>query len=230
MRSRTLLAIALLAGCAEGTMPDTIGADGPDASHGDGAIDAGPTFGPDASVIVSPEPDAGPTCTTSVANILGDGGFDVGGAPWVQASSQGYQILVPEGNVGMFFAAQSPTWLAWLGGANNMDDELHQDLAIPAGATQIVLRGYRRATSSDDPAGVFDSCTLALRTTAGVVLEQLGAWDNQDTTDGWVAFEATAAGTYAGQTIRFSLAGHTDPTYVSNFFFDSLQVEVTSCN
>lgn len=215
MSYRLLLAfgVASLTACATAA-----GGEGTDAQGGDSATPI------DASAD-APQSDA--SCGTIEMELLNNPAFDGGVSPWVEKRIDPmYGIIVGTGGVA---ALTSPN-KAWLGGfakAAPNDDQLHQDVAIPPGATSLTLSGsYWVGTNETFPTG-FDAGSVDLASTSNNSLENVLALDNLSATTAWTPFSKTFANAYAGQTIRILMKSSGDTTNVTNFFFDSLSLKAT---
>lgn len=243
----SVLAIALAA-CAQGTEENALGGGGADASGQPGTPDAGgnpfPTRAdaapgqPDAepptmadAEPVADEPDAEPidNCTITDINLLGNANLDAGqGGGWMETSSGGYNIVVLDDEPGV--TAHSGGYVAWMSGYDQAVDSLAQDIAVPADATSVSLRGVRWIATEEDPSAVaFDTAVLDIATTGGTQLEAVHEWSNQDDTSGWSAFNYQISGDYQGDTIRVRVRTDTDASFPTHFLFDTLDFRVTTC-
>jgi len=196
------------------------GLDEPDAS-------AAPA---DAMPAHNEPPDAGPPdpppCTVQTVNLLNNANFDNGLGAWAQASSGGYQLIMNQSDTGI--TAHSGVMVAWLSGYDNAVDSIAQNVSLPADAANVTLKGQRHFTT-DESGGTYDKTWLEITDPAGNVLEQLAQWSNQDVSGDWVAIQYPLAGAYQGQTIKVRLRSDTDYSNPSWFFYDTLRLEVTTC-
>ena len=241
----SVLAIALAA-CAQGTEENLPGGGLADGGGGGGAPDGGgnpfPTRAdaapgqpdsapmPDATPVID-EPDAEPTdnCVNTDINLLANANLDSGqGGGWMETSSGGYDIVVLGSEPGV--TPDSGSYVAWMSGYDAALDSLAQDIAVPADATSVSLRGVRWIATEEDPSAVaFDTATLDIATTGGTQLEGVHEWSNQDDTSGWSAFNYQITGNYQGDTIRVRLRTDTDDSFPTHFLFDTLAFRVTTC-
>ena len=238
-----------LGACAQGTEDNNngLGGDGlADASGGGGTPDGGgnpfPTRAdatpgqpdaepmPDAEPVID-EPDAEPidNCTFTDINLLGNANLDAGqGGGWLETSSGGYDVVVLDDEPGV--TAHSGGYVAWMSGYDQAVDSLAQDIAVPADATSVSVRGVRWIATEEDAAAVaFDNAVLDIATTSGTQLEGVHEWSNQDDTSGWSAFNYQITGDYQGDTIRVRLRTDTDDSFPTHFLFDTLDFRVTTC-
>jgi hypothetical protein len=228
--------------------PDTTG-DGPEADAGDeldapdevdapvSPIDAPPGDGP---VIDAPPIDAPPPpidapampidapidamCSPTWHDVLGNGGFETGVAPWVQTST----IIRDQG--GMPFAPHNGTYAALFGASNNANDVLVQNLTIPAGATALRVRGYQCFVTEDIFADD-DTFTATLETPAGTVLDTLFDVNNSSVAPfcAWGSFTWNAPTAHAGQTIVLRLRGRTNIAFLTRYAVDTMAAEWFGC-
>jgi hypothetical protein len=68
----------------------------------------------------------------SCPELIVNSGFESGGAPWQTSSTGGYALFSQ-------VRPHTGIWNAYLGGYNNADDQLSQEIMLPA-STQITLR------------------------------------------------------------------------------------------
>ncbi len=241
--SLSVLFSLVQAGCAKATLEDRGRGDDDDAGMG-----AKPEL-PDARPPVLPvdageRPDAGPAgdggrgdagCTVEPIDLLVNGAFDEGaGAGWTESSSGGFALVVAEGDpslpVDLAVTADSPTFMAYLGGYDNGIDFAQQDIRIPPGASGLRLTGKFRIETEEVSTMAFDHTFVEIADTAGTVVESLADFSNDDTTDGqYIMFDIPILGEYADQTIRFQLHGTSDVSLDTHFFFDTLVLAGTGC-
>ncbi|HUH02166.1 MAG TPA: hypothetical protein VML75_09225 [Kofleriaceae bacterium] len=254
----TVLLMVGVVGCATGeATPDArVGGDVPDASivlpdarpnpdaapgtpdAAQGTPDAMPGT-PDAMPMpdaMSGTPDAG-GCTITTVQLLANPTFDLGAVSWVE-NGAGYPIILSPSDptYPLPVTPDTPNHAAWLGGVNSATRTLYQDVAIPAGATNLSVSGSRYIATEESFGVDYDKFTLSIRTTGGTVLEtylpnaaKAFTWGNLDETTAWTAFGWSPAGNYAGQTIRVHLTNTNDIIDNTNFFMDSYAVRATVC-
>lgn len=210
------------AGVVKGKNPDASSSE-PDASQstGDAAPDAG--GGTDAGTDSgTTKPDAG--CVVTTENLLVNGALDNGKAPWVLSSASDFATSA---DLPSFLTPQSGTTCAWLGGTNNANDYIYQPVAIPANATAAHLKGYKWI-QTDDFANI-DHLSIQTRSAAGTKLEELANLSPGSSDSKWIAFDYTLPNVHAGQTIQIAFIGTTDSSLITNFWIDTLDLEVTYC-
>jgi hypothetical protein len=200
-------------------------------------IDAPPAT-PDAAPMIdaAPSPDAG--CTPVVVNLLSNPSFDSGpGGGWTEAGT--YAIIQLQGDPNLpdyLTPIPSPSYGAWLGGYDDADDTLYQNLTVPAGATNLNISFSKWLETQDSLITAYDYAYVELQTSGGSLLERYNpaghgtyTWDNTDEQRSWVVANWTPTGSYAGQTIRLSFRVTTDFLDSSSLFLDSVAVNVTVC-
>ena len=146
------------------------------------------------------------------------------------ASFQGSQhaLIINQSETDGEVNAQSPSFMAWLGGYDNAVDSLTQEVTVPADATNVRVRGHRRFIT-DEGGGVYDRTWVDITDSAGTQLELLEEWSNQDDNSGWAAFNFAVGGNYQGDVIRLRLRSDADGSLSTHFFYDSLLLEVDTC-
>jgi hypothetical protein len=153
--------------------------------------------------------------------LLVNGNFDSGPTShWVQASD--FPLIVNDAPVG----PHTVPYIAWLGGLESHTDSLYQAIAVPPQPGQLTVSG-QLWIATQETAGDFDTFSLSIRSTSGVLLENLLLRTNQDSSGSWVPFQVSASGNYAGTTVRLFLTSTNDFSFSTSFFFDTLSVK---CN
>ena len=144
---------------------------------------------------------------------LENGDFEQGpGVGWSEASSGGWAVVTND-----FLTNDIDpigVWAAWLGGANDEQSELWQQIVIDAATP--VLR-YTYAIGSADDCG-FDLAQIVINGTAVVRHYDLCV-ANQ--TDGWVQGTVDLSA-YAGQSVELLFLLVNDEALNSNFFLDNV--------
>lgn len=219
-RSVLALTVVPLAACATAAPGETT-----DAQH----------QGADASTD-APRPDSplqvDANCGQVEMELLDNEAFD--GTPiatgWVEQRIQmDSALIVDSSGDNAAVPAMSTPNKAWLGGfalASSNSDQLHQDVAIPAGATNLTLTGSYRVMT-EELFGSFDLAQIDLASTANSPFEVALAIDNGDDTDSWTPFTKTFGNAHDGETVRVRLTSASDDSARTNFFFDSLSLKAT---
>jgi hypothetical protein len=175
-------------------------------------------------------PDA---CVATTQQLLTNGNVDAApiGVNWTQlpqnASYPPISTAAEMSATGI--TPQSGGNAVWLGGwATPSTDAIYQQITIPATTTSFHITGYRFYATAETAAGA-DVMRIQIRNTAGTVLETVKQWSNSDATTNWTFFDETVTGNYAGQTIRVYLESVLDNGENTNFFVDTLSVNVLAC-
>jgi len=153
--------------------------------------------------------------------LIQNGDFEQGpGVGWGESSAQGFDLIVVTfgGNV----IAPRGVWAAWLGGGNNEDSTLTQQVTVPAGATVL---SYYYAVGSEEGGCNFDLASVRVN---GTTVEQYGLCASSETGD-WVNGTVDLS-SYAGQSVALSFMVHTDGSLNSNFFLDDVTFDSVANN
>ena len=172
------------------------------------------------------------TPSTQESNLLSNANFDSGPGypPWYEYSYLDYDLIMSTGLLpSSILPIPSGSYAVWLGGDDYSDDYIYQDVAIPADATALALRGYLWIfTEETTTVSTWDDLYIELRNPAtNALLETLALRSNLDAAEAWVYFSWPAASAYAGQSVRLYIHSTTDVSNISNFHFDSLELDVT---
>ena len=116
---------------------------------------------------------------------------------------------------------------AWLGGLVSCVDGIEQTVTVPAGTTQLVLRGRRLTITNETFPQVYDSAFVELTTTAGTVIENALTVTNLTPNTAWATFSKTFAVPHAGETVKLRIRSTNDISNETNFFFDTLALDAT---
>jgi hypothetical protein len=242
---RTVQTVGLIAlaisGCASGkSMPSELS----DASEQTGDSK-------DPEVLVDARPDATPpdappdACVPVATEKLVNPVFDLtpNGMGWVDGRDPATNLL-PGGPFPIIsanpagVAPQSAPNKAWFGGANGgqvnppkatLVDTLHQDIVIPATATNVVVTGYILVGTNELDTMVWDTFTIDLTQTNGTVIENVMSANNNTVASSFVPFTKNITANVAGQTIRLRLTSINDDIRHTNFFIDSMSLKATHC-
>src|SRR6266545_2747478 len=154
-------------GLRDGGGPDAFGADDIDAATLD-VIDGGSSDG---------------GCAGGPVDLLANGNFDGGpGGPWVETSSGGFELILPEGDPDLPFEVtpDSGRFLLYMGGYNDATDAIHQVVSVPADAGGVRLRGAGRIDTDEMLDLPFDQVFIEIASPEGELVEELGRVSNQD--------------------------------------------------
>ena len=241
---RTVQTVGLIAlavwGCASGkSMPSELtdaSEQTTDSKDPEVLVDARPDASPDAS------PDA---CVPVAIEKLVNPVFDLtpNGMGWVDGRDPATNLL-PGGPFPIISAnpagvtPHSAPNKAWFGGASGnqvsppkatLVDTLHQDIVIPASATNVVVTGYLLVGTNELDSMVWDTFTIDLTQTNGTVIENVMSANNNTVAGSFIPFTKNITANVAGQTIRLRMTSINDDIRHTNFFIDSLSLKATHC-
>jgi hypothetical protein len=223
------LVVALLAsGCAQASLGGGDAAPpGSDGNHPHPDAHGAPDAGRDAAI------DA--ACVPHASELLMNPAFDANplGTGWTEQNiDNAYPVITAD----MGLNPQTPPNRAWMGGIAGMDenkvsvtDVLYQDVAVPAGTTQLVLTmWYAVATAETDP-GIYDQASVGLVKTDGTSIESILAVDNTSPATAWTQLSHTVTANVVGQTVRLRFTSTNDITNPTSFYFDTVSLQATHC-
>jgi hypothetical protein len=204
----------------DAAMVDAAPIDAMNDAMNDARVDAATDAATDAAVDASIDA----MCTPTWQNLLGNGGFDNGVAPWTQTSTSIRDATQ------LPFNPHQGTHAAMLGIGNNANDVIVQTVTIPASATGLRVRGYQCFVTEDVIADT-DTFRATLETPGGAVLETLLDITNSDTAPIclWTSFTWTAASAHAGQTIVLRMRATTNIAFLTRFIVDTMSLEYLGC-
>lgn len=165
-----------------------------------------------------PTPTATPVPTGAAPTFVRNGDFEAGSEDWTELSQQGFQLILEEDDFPEGVAAHSGNWAAWLGGADNEQASVVQDVTVPAERPNI---SYWIWVASEDLCG-YDIGGLGLGYGEDEFEALDGYWLCQDNnTDGWVNHTVSAAD-FVGQQVELWILADTDGSQNSNLFVDDV--------
>lgn len=155
--------------------------------------------------------------TGSCVELITNGSFESGTAPWQFSSAGGYALISQ-------LQSHTGAWGVYLGGYDSADDLASQQIALP-GASAIALRFWWRMTTEETshPWDTLDTnitlsdstTTRLLRITDGDVA---GIWQES----------VLDLSPYAGQSVRLAFRAQTDQDGPTDFYLDDVSVEACS--
>jgi hypothetical protein len=188
---------------------------------------------PDAAVAPTPQ-DAADTppamCQQQV--LLRNGTFDAvpGSAGWTVTSNVANDPIVTSLEGVDAPPAHSSPNRAYFGGLDNLDETLHQDVAIPAGTVQLILSGYYQIRTIETASDDVDQAWIELGNTGrSNSNDVLCRWSHKDATAGWVPFSVSVREPPANQTVRLRIHAGTDHRRWTTFLFDTLSLTAIVC-
>lgn len=155
----------------------------------------------------------GPVCDERIAN----GGFEDGNTGWSQTSARGNDLISN-------FHPHSGTWGAYLGGVNDADDRITQQITLPAAATSITLTAWWAIATEEAGVG-FDRMTVSLLKPDHTLLANLLSVDSSATVNVWEQAELDLTD-YRGQTVILQIHATTDASNLTDFYVDDVSLAV----
>ena len=236
-----VLALASLGACAVGAGGSGDDDDTParadartryDAPTGGGGFpDSSFTFPADGADLPPVTDSAPAACETGTwTTISTNGNFDGDPIVWKQFSSTGLGVIVNSG--GPVTAPSAPRY-AWLGGADDGQDQVYQNVTVPARVAGLRVSGTVCVASQEVNTGTFDQMLLTIHdaATQAQLEPALKAWTNDDKTSpcAFATFTAEAASGHGGESLIVVFGSTNDRSKNTNFFLDSVKVEAAVC-
>jgi hypothetical protein len=137
-------------------------------------------------------------------------------------------VITPDSAL-MTVKSQTPSYLAWLGGYNNAQDDLSQQVTIPAGASSITLTFYYLIQTMESSPGIFDTMQVYTDDPASGKYTAVATFNDNMPTSVWTRFSISLPLSLAGQTVVIGFQATTDNTKYTNFFVDSVSLDVVAC-
>jgi hypothetical protein len=211
-----------------------------DATPTDGAaIDGAPIDGAlidgalvDAMTPIDAPPPIDAACMPTTMQLLVNPSFDAApvGTGWTQTPiDPTYPLITGDDGI----VEQTAPYKAWMGGLEapglgTVSNELYQQVTVPAGTTQLLVRGfYEVRTAEAASSTVYDGGAVELTSSGGVVLENVLTMGNPTPTTVWTQFQRTFASPYAGQTVRLRFRSTNDFLDPTSFYFDTIVLQAT---
>jgi hypothetical protein len=161
--------------------------------------------------------------TIAGTNVLANPGFEAGSSGWQQSSTTGFSIIYTNGT-----NAHAGNGYAWLGGTVSSTDNLYQDVAIPANASQVQLRFWYRIATQEQLASDFDVLTITVESTSGTRLATLATFSNADASGSYQRAGPYDLSAYKGQAIRLHLTATNDFSNATSFYIDDVSLSVVT--
>jgi hypothetical protein len=165
-----------------------------------------------------------PTTAPAPSPALFNGDFEQGRVAWLEVASNNEPLIV-SGQVNGFVVpvpARSGTWVAWLGGDDDLTTGLVQRVTIPASAPYLSYWYQTRSTDicADDIAGVSIDTTLTTGVGDAIVVDVMRLCSS-NVTPTWQQ-RTIDLRTYVGRTVDLIFLAGTDATLVSSWFLDDI--------
>jgi len=102
-------------------------------------------------------------------------------------------------------------------------------VTIPAGATSITLSFYYVIQTQEMSPGVYDTMDVYTYDPALAKYTALAAFNDNMATPSWTRFSINLPLSMAGRTVEIGFQSSTDASKNTNFFVDSVSLDVTAC-
>lgn len=233
-----VLALASLGACAVGADGGSGGGRADARSRTDapsgGFPDSSFTFPADGGVLPPVTDSAPASCETGTwTTISTNGNFDAEPIVWKQFSSTGLGIIATENPAGPIVSAPTSPRYAWLGGADDGQDQVYQNVTVPARVAGLRISGTVCVASLEVNTGTFDQMLLTIHdaATQAQLEPALKSWTNDDKTRpcAFANFTVEAASPHGGEDIIVVFGSKNDRSKNTNFFLDSVKVEAAVC-
>jgi hypothetical protein len=146
--------------------------------------------------------------------IVGNGGFESGTAPWTQTSGVISAATTAE-------PAHGGTMTAWLDGyGSTHTDTLSQSLTLPAGCASASLSWWAHVDTKETTGTAYDKLVVQ----AGS--DTLASYSNLDKNTGYVQ-RTVDVSRYLGQTVTLKVTGTEDSSLATNFLLDDFSLTTT---
>jgi hypothetical protein len=122
------------------------------------------------------------------------------------------------------------TWLAWLGGRNNADDQLFQQFPLDENVSGAELSYFVWVGTDETGGQSFDHLYVRLRDSDGNFIREI---DHIDNTFAYPRqwheqyFQLNDWATWNGQQLQISFEATTDVSKVTNFYLDQISITTT---
>lgn len=173
-----------------------------------------------AAALLSRPPAAGASLGSSDSvcdERIANGGFEAGSTGWSQVSAGGNDLISD-------YYPHSGTWGAYLGGVNDADDKITQQITLPATAVSITLTVWWAIATEEEGVG-FDRMTVSLLKPDQTLLANLLSVDSSATVNVWEQAELDLTD-YRGQTVILQIHATTDASNLTDFYVDDVSLTV----
>jgi nuclease S1 len=189
------------------------------------ALGGAPT--PTPTPTPNPTPTPVPTPTPGATELIGNKGFEAGAAnpsPWVLTSTHTPLSII---NSSASEPPHTGTFDAWMNGwGTTTTDTLLQQVTIPSTSTSATFSFWLHInTAETTTTTAFDTLTVQVRDSTGLVLQTLGTFSNLNKAAGYQqhTFNLNA---YIGKTIQIFFKGQEDSSLQTSFVVDDTSLLV----
>ena len=161
--------------------------------------------------------------------FLENGEFDGGrAAPWVQRSAGNYPVI--SGPAMLPVRAHTGGFAAWFGGYEGARDSLWQPGVLPETSMSLKLSFALYIYSEHQRESLaVDTLSVDLRDGLDNEMHSFATFSNRDANDSWemYEYELTDLSAWRDQEIRLHFLGETDDVAITDFFVDTVSLQVT---
>lgn len=178
-------------------------------------------------------PDA---CVPVASELLANPAVDLSpmGTGWQQTVIDAAAPLITDEDG---ITEHSAPYKVWLGGivapnlGQSVTDVLWQDVAVPAGTTQLTLSYYVAVATGESATdtNVYDTASVAITQTNGTVIASVASYSNRTPIATWTQVTFNVPQNLSGQTVRLRLTSSNDFSLATSFWFDSFNLTATHC-
>lgn len=159
------------------------------------------------------------------SQLLKNGGFELGNnGDWQEEPVNGVIYAHPCYGASGIQCAQEGEFVARLGGDNNSDTVLEQNIVVPDEFGALRLRFWYAVSSTEPHPRPYDYLTVTVTRLLDNFSKTLIVLDNTKTTDNWVESEEFDLSDFIGSAIRLQFAGVTDATFPTSFYIDNVRL------
>jgi kumamolisin len=179
-----------------------------------------PTNTPTDTPTPTSTPTTTPTPTPAGRQLLSNGGFESGQAPWTETAYPPKQLIAT-------VRAHSGSHSVYFCGTNTCSDQLWQTISIPSSYSSLTVSYWYYVTSQETAPACYDAFHSRIRTTTGVVLGTLQTLCNSNKTSGWVQKTVDVSSllsAYKGRQVQVYFNATTNATNPSAFYLDDVSL------
>lgn len=148
--------------------------------------------------------------------IVRNGSFEAQGANWTQAGASGIQLITD-------LNARAGSYSADLGGANNTDHSIRQQIVLPSKRPVTLTFWWEQWTQETAPGDFADYMTVNLLKADGSLLKEVARLGVDPERPPWERLSVDLSA-YAGQTVQLQFLAHNDSTNPTEFFVDDVTI------
>jgi len=154
--------------------------------------------------------------------VLANPGFEGGNNGWTQHGSNGYPRINNNSEY-----SRSGSRFAYLGGYDNANDHIYQDITIPSNAANPYVQFWYWIQTDEVSTDVaYDNMGVEIRAPAdNTLLKSFANLSNLNSSDGYRISSQYNVSEFKGQTIRLRLSATTDSGYLTAFIVDDFALE-----